>query len=228
MTRHALCLLSLLSACQTGQPTVVDVQVWGSLHSMMQEGSSGPAVGLETLLPDSDLWAVGALSGLRGEITVLGGEAYLSYPSRTDAVSESREQAALLVASRVQGWTGFTVEEPVDLEALGSLLRSRSLSEPVPFRVEGPVRELGWHVIDGLRLPPGASSPAMHRQASVLHEMVEGEAELLGFYSTSHGGVFTHMGSDLHVHCVVPDPLSSGHVDRVTILPGAMVYLPSN
>ena len=99
--------------------------------------------------------------------------------------------------------------------------------EPFPFRIEGLVRDLGWHVIDGSRLGSGAMSPESHRQASVVHELDQGRAQLIGFYSTNHGGVFTHMGSRTHVHCVIAEPLASGHVDHVTIPKGTTLRFPA-
>ena len=66
------------------------VEVYGALRSMFHEGQTGPMVSLRTLLPNPDLYAVGALTELSGEITVLGGTTYLSYPdgdtTRTERV----------------------------------------------------------------------------------------------------------------------------------------------
>ncbi len=51
---------------------------------------------------------------------------------------------------------------------------------------------------------------------------------LVGFYSPRHHGVFTHMGSNAHAHCVAEKPLSSGHVDDVVILEGAKIRFSPN
>jgi hypothetical protein len=51
-------------------------------------------------------------------------------------------------------------------------------------------------------------------------------ATLIGFYSTSHEGIFTHRGQTTHVHAVLADPLVTGHVDAAVIPRGAIVKLP--
>ena len=52
-------------------------------------------------------------------------------------------------------------------------------------------------------------------------------ATLVGFYSRSDEGVFTHMGSKTHIHCVVDEPISAGHVDHVSIPTGTTVKFPA-
>lgn len=50
---------------------------------------------------------------------------------------------------------------------------------------------------------------------------------LVGFYSSQHHGIFTHHGSDTHVHVVLAEENASGHVDGVTVGRGARLRLPA-
>jgi acetolactate decarboxylase len=223
--------------------STVGVESRGSLRAMMHDGQVSSVISLDSLLPDPHLYAVGALAELSGEITVLGGQAYLAYPqessseatggARTEVLESSDAGAALLVFSRVEDWQGLSLEAPISFEDLGSEIRRLAseagldVEQPFPFLVEGELHDLQWHVIDGSQLAAGPSSHQAHRSAGVRSSRDQASGALLGFYSSEHQGVFTHMGSTTHVHCVLEEPLASGHVDHVTIPAGARLKLPA-
>lgn len=79
--------LLLVGCAATGDPPAVgeprawdgQVQVHGALHAMFHEGETGPMVCLDSLLPNPELYAVGALADLSGEVTVIDGRAYLAF-----------------------------------------------------------------------------------------------------------------------------------------------------
>ena len=82
---------------------------------LMHEGKVGSIVDLATLLPNDHLYAVGALSELRGEITILGGGVYIAYPEGADGVrldifEDSDEAACLLVTAEVRDWVSVTTQ----------------------------------------------------------------------------------------------------------------------
>ena len=84
------------------------VRVYGELRAMFHRGQTLEIVNLSALLPNDNVYAVGAIAGLGGEITVLRGTAYLSYPDipegvRTESVASTTEGATLLVAAEVKG-----------------------------------------------------------------------------------------------------------------------------
>jgi acetolactate decarboxylase len=205
---------------------------------MMHEGKTDAAVSLGTMLPDPDLFALGALAGLAGEVTVLGGMAYLAYPqgadeARTEMTEASAAGAALLVAARVPAWQRVTMPEAArfeDLdEAIAGLAGSVGWSADArfPFLMEGEFEALRFHVIDGARLPAGAGGHGDHTAASVKMERTRATARVLGFYSRTDEGVFTHMGSRTHLHCVLEEPLVSGHVDHIVVPAGTEVRFPA-
>ena len=75
--------------------------------------------------------------------------------------------------------------------------------------------------------PGGGSSHQDHLGASIQTGLKRTSATLVGFYSTSDQGVFTHHDSTTHIHCVLASPLSSGHVDHVLIPAGATIKFPA-
>lgn len=236
-------ILSLLwVGCAADRPADPDpgwngaVRVDGALRAMFHQQDTGAKVTLDTLLPDPDLYAVGALAGLTGEITVIRGEAYLSYPeqdgARTEVARESAAAATLLVGARVPRWRDVMTEAPIPFDRLddriGDLAATAGmdLDRRIPFLLEGEFEDLRWHVIDGRRLTGGGTSHEDHLAAAVQESRERATATLVGFYSRSDQGVFTHRGSTTHLHCVLERPLAAGHVDHVVIPAGTIVRFP--
>jgi len=249
MTRRiliAILLCLLLPGCaasgghpdeHASHPWRGEVTVHGALRAMFHEGQIGTMATLDTLLPNPDLYAVGALADLAGEVTVVGGKVYLSYPegpeeTRTETSFESNAGVALLVVTEVPVWHSVRVEEAIPFEQLDDTIARLAASaginvdERFVFLLVGDFEDLQWHVIDGSRLTAGGSSHDDHRAASVQARLDRVSATLVGFYSDGDQGVFTHMGSRTHVHCALDRPLSAGHVDHVSIPAGATIKFP--
>jgi acetolactate decarboxylase len=215
-----------------------EVQVAGTLRGVMHEGKTRAVARLADLLPDPDLWALGALGDLDGELTVIAGTAYLSRPvgpdeARTEVATESQAGAALLVSVRIEEWQTAQTARAVPFAEVGAEIERLATAagldpkQRIPFVLEGEFEDLAWHVVDGRRLPRGSASHEDHLAASVQRRAPRTKATLLGFWSANDQGVFTHMGERTHVHCVVPEPLSSGHVDHVVVPAGTTVKLPA-
>ncbi len=231
-------------ACATGKTPAPgnhpswdgNIRVHGALHAMMHEGQTGPTVALDSLLPDPELYALGALAELAGEITVVRGNVYLSCPdgdtTRTETLTQTDAAATLLVSSRVPAWRSVPIERPIPFDEfdteIARLATEAGITTDVrfPFLMEGEFEDLEWHVIDGRRLTSGGTSHQDHQSAAVKGRRDRASATLVGFYSQADQGVFTHMGSQTHVHCVLDDPLVTGHVDHVAIRAGTTVRFP--
>ncbi len=226
----------VLASCVAPVPWDEEVQAYGALRAMFHDDQTGPMVNLDQLLPAPDLYGVGALADLAGEVTILGGKAYLSYPdgdtARTETVSTSDEAATLLVATHVPAWRSIVTEAPIQFEELGEKIgelasaAGMDVDRRLPFLLEGEFEDLRWHVIDGRRLAAGGTSHEEHMGTAVKLKRDRASATLIGFYSKTDQGVFTHMGSVTHVHAVLEEPLSAGHVDHVTIPAGTTLKFP--
>ena len=97
---------------------------------------------------------------------------------------------------------------------------------PVPFRVEGRLSRLRFHVIDGRRLPEGPSSHLAHQEAAAVFEVEDVEGRLIGFEGADLVGRLVHHDATSHIHVTLPDRGLSGHVDAVTVAPGSSLFLP--
>ncbi len=226
----------VLASCVAPVPWDEEVQAYGALRAMFHEDQTGPMVNLSQLLPAPDLYGVGALADLAGEVTIVGGKTYLSYPdgdtARTEIVSTSDEAATLLVVTGVPAWRAIVTEAPIRFEEIGEKIgelasaAGMDVDRRLPFLLEGEFEDLQWHVIDGRRLAAGGTSHEDHLGSAVKLKRDRASATLIGFYSKNDQGVFTHMGSVTHVHCVLEEPLSAGHVDHVIIPAGTTVKFP--
>jgi acetolactate decarboxylase len=211
--------------------------VSGALRAMFHDGMTGTTATLDSLLPDATLDAIGALSGLAGEVTIVGGRAYLSYPvdadsARTEVVADSDAGVTLLVRARVPAWQAVRIDSAIAFEDLDARIHALAKAQGldvggrIPFRVTGTLEDIDWHVIDGRLLAGGGESHADHLAASTRLHAGRAVGTLVGFYSAHDHGVFTHMGSDTHLHVALDSPVASGHVDRVTIPAGATIHFP--
>ena len=236
----ALLLLASCAGVRNNEPWDGQVRVDGALRPMLHEGKTGAVVGLDRLLPDPTLYAVGALADLSGEVTVVGGKVYVSRAAGGEAQTEVSEDtdadAALLVSARVPAWRQVSSTQPIGFDMLEGRIEELAkeagldVGGRIPFVVEGRVRELEWHVLGGA--PPGGSAGESaedhdaHLKNAMQFRLPTANATLVGFYSPSDEGVFTHVGSKIHLHCVAGDPPGAGHVDHVVVLPGATIRFP--
>lgn len=245
--RGPLLFLSLapaaLASCAAPAPiTAPRVQAFGSLREIVREGRRDGVVALTDAfggaLPGRHACGVGALAGLRGEVTLLEGRWWLTYPAArgdgTRTTHDARgEQAALLVVAEVPRWREVVLEEDVPFAALAGRLAALAAEHgldpevPFPFVIEGELLAARWHVIDGRRLAPGPSSHSAHVSAGHPGGAERVRASVVGFHSRRHHGVFTHHGDDLHLHVVFADPEATAHLDdAAAIAKGAVVRLP--
>lgn len=234
-----LALLLLLAADAATSPAGLAPQVTshGALRAVMHQRDFTPKVNLAAVLAQPHVFAVGALSGLRGEITIVDGVAWLAYPvagdrARVERRRRTSEEAALLVSASVSRWQRVTLTRDVPFAELDATLEALARQHgcdpdrPFPFSVRGPVADLQFHVIDGARLAAAGGSHHDHAAAGSRFSRPSASATLVGFFSKSHHGVFTHMGSNTHLHVVLAAEGVSGHADRVTLRRGAVLSLP--
>jgi acetolactate decarboxylase len=198
-------------------------------------GGAVPTVTLNRV-STSDAIGVGALSELRGEVTLYDDEVWLAYANddgtaRVSKVRASHEQAALLVVANVAAWRRIPMPSEVPFDRLDEeierLARANGADEhrPIPLVIEGSFAGLEWHVVDGRKLAT-TSTHEQHAAAAARGSVGRSTGALVGFFSTRHQGVFTHMSKKTHFHAVLPNENVSGHVDGVTILPGATLLTP--
>jgi acetolactate decarboxylase len=221
---------------KAARPALPVVRVWGALRSIMHEGMVGPLVSLTPQALPPHTYAVGALSELRGEITIVDDQVWLAYPGENGRIRVERgaptaERATLLVATTVTSWRDVPLSVDIDQpeldDHLEALARSHGVDveEPFPFLIEGGVGEVSWHVLDGRKVATTGGHED-HRKGATTGTIRDVPAVLVGFFSKHHQGLFTHMGQHSHLHALTNDHRVMGHADQVSIRKGAILKLP--
>ncbi len=240
--RPLLAIASCLLCGCASVPAVrtIDVRHWGTLQAVHREGDVGAKVALAKVVPGPRCFAVGALDGMRGEITIVDDQVWISKPIEnggdrrvtTTCTTSSAESAAILVAASVKRWKTIGVSEDVPADRLDAFVAEAAAREgidvtkPFPFLVDGPLVHLDFHVVDGTRLAPSGSPPEFHAYSGVRDRRDAASGRLVGFYAANEQGVIVHHDSRTHVHVTLESPGITGHVDSVSIGKGAVLSLP--
>jgi len=207
----------------------------GDRRAIIHDGDLRPTIALDSLSNIPHLYAIGPISGLQGEITIYDSEASIAtiVDDAPHVTSSMGEKAIFLVWAHADEWT--TVEIPESLTGLRELedfiqTSAREtglpLNQPFPFRVEGRVESLNYHIIFKTSRKPHHHQNEHHRAKRRFTES-DVPVRMVGFWADEAGeGVYTHMGMRTHVHFEREDRTTSGHVDDLVIQPGATLYLP--
>ncbi len=236
-----LCLLfSYTSFLQAAEP--FNLRYYGSFQKMMHMVHMKKVVGvvdLKTALSGPHTYAVGAIKGGNGEITVIDSEVWLAYGrkalNRVVRAIPGGEEASLVVTAQVREWQEIAVPKKMSESELHQFIVEQAeksglnTKRPFPFLVEGEFQDLKWHVINGLNpeftghfrghggQPPFVQLKEYRKQTSGI---------VIGFYSANVQGVFTHPGESWHLHILIRDKERTGHVDKVVVGNGAVLKLP--
>lgn len=223
--RKSNILLGLLWASACNLPTVQtpEVQIAGSLRAVMHQGELGASIALDSLRKPG-VYALGALDSLSGEILMLDGKLLIS-EVRGDSqlvTSPQHNGAALLVYSQVDDWkqiqlTSSDWETDIEKQA-----RSSGLKEPFPFLLKGIFPRLDYHVIN---YDTQKGDLLHHRSGAFKSTLDQEPVTILGFYSRSHQGVFTHHDSYTHMHVQNADGTQMGHIDYLETGPEIFTLL---
>jgi acetolactate decarboxylase len=210
------------------------VEVWGALRAVMHEGKTEANVAIRDVVPGPHSYAIGALSGLRGEMTIIDDEAIASFGEadgtvRTLPGSATGETATLLVRAAVPTWTSRPIEQPLGPQQIDEKLEALAISagldvgKRIPVLIDGTAKRLAWHVLGG----PAEKGQNHHHGPRSTGTLAGVKVTLVGFFSRNDEGVFTHMGEHSHFHVVVTESRMTAHVDGFELEGGAVVRFPA-
>lgn len=204
------------------------------MREVLRDGRTEGRVDLAQVL-GPDTFAVGATTGLAAEITVLAGTTHLAEVVDPDSPQGLRvrppvagEQATLLILADVPEWSEHTLPALSDLAELEASVRATAalndidVTQPFPFRVEGRASSLHLHVLNHSCPVADPDGPPPWRFVGE-----EQSAVLIGFHAEDSAGRLTHHGQNAHTHALLPDRDIAGHLDQVSLAPGAHLFLPS-
>ena len=208
------------------------VNVIGEMRKVMWEGELEGVINLDTIGTKENLYGLGPVEFLIGEVVIIDGTTYVStvVSDSTMKVEESYEiKAPFFAYDTIKAWKNHTVPDSIrtikQLEGYLDVLTRQSL-RPSIFKISGMVETATIHIVN---LPTGAkvSSPSEAHQGQVDYELVNEQMDIIGFFSTEHKAIFTHHDTYVHMHLITKDRKKMGHLDEMLFKAGSLtLYLP--
>jgi alpha-acetolactate decarboxylase len=219
---------------QTVEPAAV--QAFGNFKRLAHTGDASAKIALREVPTTAGTYAVGALTGMRGEILVWDGKLLVtrghSPEGRTEA-ARADESATLLALANVAAWEEVPVPSDMkqaEFEAFvvkQAAARGLDAAKPFPFLVRGEFPAVLWHVVTGAA---GSGHGGAHAQGHAANRVFDERnvtGVMVGFYSADAlEGVISHPGERFHLHYATRDFSRSGHVDGYGVGAGAVLSLP--
>lgn len=226
--RYILLVLALSAATARAG---TEVRVIGEMRRMFMAHDIGPNVDLAKLKSASHLYALGPVAGLKGEITVVDSRVFVSRAHGKDAVVsvEPNASAIFLVHSSVSAWRSIAIPTNIVTDAdLASFLQGQlPANSRSAFLVRGTAARAQYH-IQNYQGKAEDLTHAAHDKSKVLFELTQTPVELVGFFTNREedGGSFVHQGQTIHIHLISEDRKSMGHLESISLAPGATLLLP--
>ena len=225
-------ILSCQNSNKISEPNKVGYN--GALKNFMHDADVSAKVDLKDFKKTPNLYALGALEGLKGEIQIFN-----SVPIITSVKGNSLEfdksftkKASLLVYASVEEWESVLIpKDIISYEQLESYIgktaveKGMNTNEPFPFLLEGLISNFDWHVInwkDGDTI----HTHNKHKSVGMRGSMNNRNVEMLGFYSNAHQSIFTHSETNMHIHVKTAGNGVAGHVDGLVLENGMTLKLP--
>ena len=222
----------LLASCtHPKQEADTSVKIVGKMKDAMWKGELFGKIDLDTLSNRGDLYGLGPVEYLSGEILVLDGIAYKStvLSDTSMQVEETFDlNAPFFAYARIPNWVSQQLPDSIqtlnDLEFYLSQLPFAPDGQPFLFQLSGTVERALIHVVN-LPKETQVSSPEDAHQGKTEYRLEGQPVDILGFFSTKHKTIFTHHDTYLHLHLITKDRKMMGHLDEVGFGMGAMMVL---
>jgi acetolactate decarboxylase len=201
----------------------------GEQGQIVKTGRAMGTISLTELAGKRNLYALGPVEALDGEITLFNGRPYVSkVRGNTSFVVDRtfRHRAIFLVWVQVKCWNNVCVPRSVtNYRELEEFIRNAAelmnvdTGTPFPFLMMGTPQELGWHI--NVDRTGGQPITQDLFQKSKQYYSLRGECvDIFGVYSDKHQGIFTRQDLKTHLHFVSRESPATGHIDAIN--PGGL------
>ena len=211
---------------------VPEVNVKGAMKNIMMQGDFKAYAKLDTF-HKKNLYGLGPVEGLKGELLVLNGETYSSEKNGKEILNRNNtvQNAAMFVYSYVEKWKVVAVHANInsyaELETFVAATAKKNgydTSVPFIFKIEANPKYAGYHIIDWVK--GETHTMENHKQFAYSDKIANRDVVLLGFYSDHHHSIFTHHTTNMHVHVLDGKTKQVGHLDDFQISNTIKIYLP--
>ncbi len=219
-TPLVLALLVLAGCSSHKQEASGTVNILGQMRNVMWKGQLEGTIRLDTLINKTHLYGLGPVAYLTGEILIIDGKSYRSTvvnDTAMDVVETYALEAPFFAYANIPKWS----EQPLpdSIQTIQQLERyldhvTQSRTRPFLFKLSGIVDQANIHIVN---LPESStvSSPDEVHRGQVNYILNMEPADIIGFFSTKHKGIFTHHDTYLHMHLITSDRKKMGHLDQV-------------
>ena len=232
-TLLGLTILTLTNCTTKAQQTTNEVKIVGEMKNVMWKGQLYGNINLDTIANKTNLYGLGPVEYLSGEILIIDGKSYKSTVTSdsTMKVEETYDiKAPFFGYANISKWTEQTLPDSIQtiqqLEIYIDKVTKNSL-RPFMFKLTGTVEQTKIHIVN---LPKGSkvSSPDEAHKGQTNFEIENQQVDILGFFSTEHKAIFTHHDTFLHMHLLTNDRTKMGHLDELKLKKGTVkLYLPT-
>jgi acetolactate decarboxylase len=204
----------------------------GSQRQTIMTADRAAHLDLRTLKGRPHLYGIGPIEGLTGEVTIADSRPSLAHVGADQLVhvTESYEAGVpFFVWAEVSAWQTQEIPDVVRTYAelgrfVGEAGAEAGLTQAFAFMVTGRPELIDFHIVNATpATPPGMEA---HQKIQIPFELNHQEANLVGFWSSQHQGVFTPMGTNMHAHFQTLDNKVSGHVQGLKLTRGLTLSLP--
>jgi acetolactate decarboxylase len=211
----------------TNKTKASSVKVVGAMMNVMHKGELFGTMDIDTIKNKTHLYGLGPVEYLKGEIMIVDGKAYKSTVAADGSISMEetfKVKAPFFVYANVDKWKEVPLPDSVQtIPQLESFLdqTTKNHARPFAFRLTADIDHCEIHIVN---LPKGAEvhSPEDAHKNQKSFDVKNEKAELLGFFSTEHKGIFTHHDSFVHVHLLTADSKKMGHADNLMMKKGTV------
>ena len=205
---------------------------WKGALRAVHGGDVSGKVPLQQFFERKNLYAVGPVAGLDGEITAIDGMFHIARVKHGEIKTDGdlSTTASFLVWSEVSAWKqpvvlGKKAGNHAQLEKQIEFLAAKEgvdTTKPFPFIIEGTIESVDYHIL----VPKESHEAGSGHMDSAKKISSKGvAAKIVGFFSKHHEGIFTHRGSAAHLH-ILEGNGDSGHVDEIVLNAEARVSFP--
>ncbi len=228
-----LTILTLTNCINKAQHSTNEVKIVGEMKKVMLKGQLYGNINLDTIANKTNLYGLGPVEYLAGEIIIIDGKSYKStvVSDKTMKIEETYDiKAPFFGYANISKWKEQFLPDSIQtIKQLEIYLDevTKNLTRPYMFKMDGIVEQATIHIVN---LPEGSkvSSPDEAHKGQVNYQVNNEQSELIGFFSTDHKAIFTHHDTYLHMHLMTNDRQKMGHLDEVLFKKGTVkLYLPT-
>ncbi len=222
------------------------VEYVGAQKTIFKTGKAESVISLEELAGKKNLYAMGPVDGLDGEITIFDSKPYITQVRSNDYTLDRtfKHGAFFLVWTEQSTWTDVPVPPAVkgyvDLQKFVKEQAEKAgidVTKPFPFLLSGTPAEIRWHInVDRTEGKP--INKELFLRSKQPYVTKSEPVDIVGFYSEHHAGVFltqfapaikegSGMENAIHIHLVSKTSKAAGHIDDITFGDGMVLRLPA-